>query len=93
LSFSETSIPRRRPGCESSRVGDGFVVLDGNGVMLRGLNPSAARIWELIDGEQPASAIAHRVAREFDADPVQVLAEVIAFLALLEEKQLVERTR
>ena len=90
MSLAPETVPRKCPGCESSRFGDGFVVLDGQGAMLRGLNPTAARVWELIDGTRPVRQIADRIASEFRAPRERALADVVSFLSVLEEKQLLE---
>ena len=46
MSFRPDSIPRRREGADGQRFGADFVVLDAEGRMLRGLNETAARVWD-----------------------------------------------
>ena len=83
-------IPKKRGSAESSRLGGEFILLDTEGAMLRGLNGTAARVWELIDGRRRAAEIAERIASEFDAPADRVLADVLSFLTVLEGKHLVE---
>jgi pyrroloquinoline quinone biosynthesis protein D len=97
MSFRPDSIPRRRPGAEGQRFGEDFVVLDAEGRMLRGLNETAARVWELCDGTRTAREVAEVVAREYGAEVEPVLADCLRFLArlggqgLMEELQEVRR--
>lgn len=58
--------------------------------MLRALNDSAARVWELSDGTRSAEAIAATLAMEFEAAPEAVAADTFQFLTLLGELGLVE---
>jgi len=85
MTLSTTFIPRRTQGCESSRLGNEFILLDATGRVLRGLNPTGARIWELIDGHRTAAEISHRVANEFGASRQRVLDDVLSFLSKLRE--------
>jgi hypothetical protein len=84
MAISASSVPRRRPGVELERVGDQAVMLDASGTVARGLNGSAARVWELIDGVRTVSeivALVHEDAR---------VEEVLAFLVVLQQKGLIE---
>ncbi len=60
-------------------------MLDASGTVARGLNETAAQVWELIDGRRTVSEIA--VALHGDGD---VQADVLAFLNALLERGLVE---
>jgi pyrroloquinoline quinone biosynthesis protein D len=84
------SVFRRAAGVETAVFGDEQVVLDPHGRMLRGLNATGARVWELLDGHASVQAIAERVAKESGIDEARALADVQAFLLLLLEKKLVE---
>jgi pyrroloquinoline quinone biosynthesis protein D len=92
VSFSADAIPRLRPGAEVTRLGGEFVVLDGSGRMLRGLNATAARIWELVDGRRPADEIARIIACEYGTPEEVVLRDVLGFLGVLAGKGLIERS-
>ena len=54
------------------------------------LNDVARTIWELIDGERTAAAIADELARRFEVTPEEAQADVAAFLADLAGAGLVE---
>jgi hypothetical protein len=79
------SVPRRRAGVELERVGEHAVMLDAGGTVARGLNETAARIWELIDGRRSVTEIATALEGEGD-----VVADVLAFLHQLEQRGLIE---
>ncbi len=83
MSFRADSIPRRREGAEGQRFGEDFVVLDPEGHMLRGLNETAARVWELVDGRRTARDIAGVVASEYGVEVERVLGDCLAFLERL----------
>ena len=88
--LSPHSVPSALPGAEGSRLGADFVILDGAGRTLRGLNATGARVWELIDGRRSVEEIAREVALEFSAPEEPVLRDVLAFLELLRTKGLIE---
>lgn len=54
------------------------------------LNEVARTIWELIDGERNAQAIAEELARRFDVTAAQAEADVAEFLSDLAGAGLVE---
>jgi pyrroloquinoline quinone biosynthesis protein D len=88
VTLSTNFVPQRIEGSEAARLGNDFVVLDGSGRVLRGLNPTAARIWELIDGRRTASEIAHQIAIEFAASKERVIEDLLGFLSVLLDRQL-----
>lgn len=79
----------RAPGVEASRFGEDFVVLDGAGKMIRGLNATGARVFELVDGVRSEEEIARQIATEFDADDARAQQDVRAFLEALVHKSLI----
>lgn len=83
----------RTPGAEGMAVGADFLVLDGRGQMLRGLNDTGATIWGLLDGRRSVEQIAAVLAERHGAPPDQVLPDVIAFLEQLQERGLVHSPR
>lgn len=91
--FLAENVPGRRPGAEGQRFGADFVVIDPSGRMLRGLNETAARIWELSDGTRTARAVAERLAEEFQTDLGSVFADTLRFLTLLVGQGLMEERR
>ncbi len=49
------------------------------------LNEVGARIWELIDGKREVREIRNLLLREFEANEVQIDADLLAFLDQLSE--------
>lgn len=75
----------------ASQVIDGeAVILDIPGKTLRGLNPVASRIWQLIDGARPLHEIARSVAHEYGRTEIEVQRDVTAFLGELAERRVIE---
>jgi pyrroloquinoline quinone biosynthesis protein D len=82
-------VPRIVAGVETGRLGDDFVLLDSQGRTLRGLSPTAARVFELTDGARSAGEIASVLAREFDIPLERALEDVRRFLRVLSAWELV----
>ncbi|AFE05738.1 PqqD family protein [Corallococcus interemptor] len=93
MSFQEGSVPRRRAGTSGEGFGADFLVLDAEGRTLRGLNPTAARIWALCDGQRTARAVAEQVASEFSTDVGPVLTDTLRFLEELQRRGLLDEVR
>ena len=83
MSIRANSIPRRREGADGQRFGEDFVVMDPEGRMLRGLNETAARVWELLDGRRTARDIAGVLAREYGVGEERVLEDCLRLLERL----------
>ncbi|MBK7862748.1 MAG: PqqD family protein [Archangiaceae bacterium] len=84
MSFTLASVPRRRPGVELEYVGEEAVMLDAHGTVARGLNASAARVWELIDGRRSVAEILAALPAEATGE------QVLGFLQALFERGLVD---
>ncbi|MBL8956810.1 MAG: PqqD family protein [Myxococcaceae bacterium] len=84
MTLTRSSVPRRRPGVEVEVVGEQAVMLDAAGTVARGLNQTAARVWELMDGRRTVAEIAVLLEGERDVE-----ADVLAFLAALLERDLI----
>jgi pyrroloquinoline quinone biosynthesis protein D len=83
------TVPQPAAGVEASRVGGELVVLDAEGRTLRGLNATAARAWELVDGRRSAGEIAAAVATEFRAGAVEpVLTDLLGFFGAMASRGL-----
>lgn len=50
------------------------------------LNPTAARIWELIDGRRTIAEIYQQILLEFEVDPAQAGADMNEFVAALQSE-------
>jgi hypothetical protein len=85
------SVLRRQPGADAASLGGEVVVLDSQGKMVRALNGTAARVWELLDGSHSVRDICATLTAEFDASAEAIQADVISFLDYLCRVQLVAR--
>lgn len=83
MSALPEAIVRRKEGAESARLGRDCVVLDAAGQMLRGLNGSAARVWELADGTRSLAEMSHQIASEYSLPTAHVLRDVLSFVEQL----------
>ncbi|MFP2913683.1 PqqD family protein [Pyxidicoccus sp. 3LFB2] len=88
--FNADRIPSPREGVSGQRFGADYIVLDAEGRTLRGLNPTAIRIWELCDGKRTARVVAEQVAIEYKMEPSQVLADTLRFLTDLARLGLID---
>lgn len=74
------TVLRRQPGADEQTLNGEMVVLDAEGTMVRALNGTGARVWQLMDGRRTVRDICTAIAEEFDAGPEAVRADVIAFI-------------
>jgi hypothetical protein len=77
------SVLRRQAGADATSLGGEVVVLDAEGQMVRALNGTAARVWELLDGVHSVREICAAIVREFDASAEAIEKDVLAFLDYL----------
>lgn len=89
MTLNASSICARQPEAAFHRFGADTVVLDSTGTLLRGLNGTGAKVWELLDGKRTLSQIVSALSEEFQVPPEKVEPEVTAFLMVLMNKQLV----
>jgi hypothetical protein len=82
---------RRQPGAEATLLGGELVVLDAEGKMVRALNGTAARVWELLDGAHSVEEICRVLGEEFEAPAAAIERDVAKFLAALERAGLLVR--
>ena len=78
----------RDVGGQSLLVPIGAKVKDMNALIT--LNATGRRVWELLAEDRTAEDLIGRVAAEFEADPVRIGADVLAFLERLRQLGLVE---
>lgn len=84
------AVPRRNPRI-AARVVDGkalIVVIDGK--QLHTLNEVGTRVWELCDGRS-VEEIASQIVAEFEVDLDRARADVLRFVAELDELGALER--
>ncbi len=74
--------PVHAPGLDVTETDDGLVVLNPANGRVCHLNPSAAVVFELSDGERDVPELAAAVARLFDL-PTPPLDDVVGVVARL----------
>ncbi len=82
--MSSDSNPRRHPDTAFRPVGDegGLVVIPGR-AEVKVLNPTAIKIFSMLDGTHSVEAIVDAVTREFDVNDEQASRDVADFLDVL----------
>jgi PqqD family protein of HPr-rel-A system len=88
--IDDTTVAYRRfHGFEYNEVPDGYVIYDHESGQVHFLNPTAAAIFELCDGQHDAAAMTDVIQDAFDL-PQSPGADVRECLASLVEQGLVE---
>jgi hypothetical protein len=72
------------------KIGDEFILVPirqraGEVESIYTLNEVAARVWEMIDGQRHAGEIRDTIVAEFEVGPGEAKADVLEFLAQLEQ--------
>ena len=71
-------------------VDDECIIVDPQGSTATVLNPTGARIWELVDGKRTVASIVDEIVDEYDADRAQVEADAREFVEDLLGKDLIQ---
>ena len=74
----------------SSPVGDEVAVLGLEQGIYYGLNPTGARIWELVRSPIKVSEIHRTIVEEYDIDEETARRDLLEVLARLQESALIE---
>lgn len=69
--------------------GSDAVIISPDEGVVRMLNPTATRIWQLADGSRSVDEIAAILTAEFDVELSQARQSVIRLLTELSDKQLI----
>jgi coenzyme PQQ biosynthesis protein PqqD len=85
---SLTAIPAKATQTAYHLLDGEAVVLDIPGKIIRGLNPVASRVWQLVDGQRSLGEIAAMIAKEFAAEQAVVVQDVTVFVSELADKKL-----
>jgi hypothetical protein len=83
-------VPRRRDGVHGVEIDSESVLYDEHNGRLHLLNWSASAVWWSIDGIATADQLAADLAEVFAASHDAMRADVLALLAMLGERLLVE---
>ncbi|MFZ2360272.1 MAG: PqqD family protein [Anaerolineae bacterium] len=89
MSTSISARPIQSAGVASRVYGSDAVVISPDEGMVRMLNPTASRIWQLADGSRSVDDIAAVLTEEFMVDLPQARQSVVRLLGELAERQLV----
>ena len=85
-----TPKPKRKEQFVPEEMDDDLLLADFQGSQLHVLNPTAAAVWEMCDGQSTAEQMAGQLAAQFALSPDQVQGDVAKILAEFWEKGLVE---
>jgi hypothetical protein len=80
---SPGAVFRRAPHVAAAGEGERTVLLDPRAGEYFGLDEVATRVWELLDGATPVSAIVDALEAEYDAPRAQLESDCSALLARL----------
>jgi hypothetical protein len=72
-------VLKLRDGLAWQEVAGELVVLDLEGMMLRGLNRSGARAWALLDGRRTLGEVAALLAARYSVPAERALGDLLAF--------------
>jgi hypothetical protein len=73
-----------------SRVDDELLGLDTHTGLAYSLNPSASRVWDLIDRWATVDAVCEQLEQEYDIEPTTCAEHVIELLERLQEARLID---
>lgn len=89
MSINTSQRPIPDPSAASRVYGTDAVVISPEEGMVRLLNVTATRIWQLADGSRSVEEIATALTDEFDVDFQQAHHAVVKLLTELSEKKLI----
>ena len=89
MATSPSQRPIRVADAASRVYGTDAVIISAEEGMVRLLNLTATRIWQLADGNQSVEEIATTLTQEFEVDFQQAYQSVIRLLTELSEKELI----
>lgn len=98
-SSSNPERPRARAGLQvssevvSRRLGDEVILVNLKTDRVYALNPTAARVWELLAARRSLASIERKLAEEFSVDGSKLARDVTRLLATLRAKKLVRAKR
>jgi PqqD family protein of HPr-rel-A system len=88
-----TVPPDYRPGKAAEvlelDMGDGVILYNHDSSLVHHLNPSAALLWRLCDGEATVKELAGDIAEEYGLEPDAVLGEISGVIAEFDALNLV----
>jgi hypothetical protein len=91
LPLSKESVLRRADRTAWQSFDNRVVVLDIPSRTLFGLNPTASRVWQQLDGARSLDAIAQLIAHTYGEPQARVCRELIAFAEELISRGCIEQ--
>ena len=82
----------RREGLIEAEVDGELLGLHVDNGLCYGFNPSATRIWALIETSQTVTQLCRTLAEEFEVEPDEARSDVIALLEDLKREGLIDLT-
>ncbi len=73
-------------------MGDGLILYNHDSSLVHHLNPSAALVWQLCDGEATVGQLALDIAEEYELEASEVQEQVASVIAEFDALDLVEDT-
>jgi hypothetical protein len=80
---------RASPDALATRVGDEIVLVHIKTDQIYVLNPTGARVWELLCADCDGAEIERRLLQEFDAIPAEVAGQVEELITSLASSRLI----
>jgi hypothetical protein len=93
MTLDSTTVVRRCDGQVDCRLDGEVAVLHLDKGLYFGLQDVGAHVWESLQEPQSVAAICAGVVENFDVDPSRCQADVLRFLATLQEEGLIEVMR
>jgi PqqD family protein of HPr-rel-A system len=93
MSVPETFRPSKCAEVLELDMGDGLILYNHDSSLVHHLNPSAALVWQLCDGDASVAQMAKEIAEEYGLKPPEVLSQVSAVIAEFDALDLVEDRR
>ncbi|TCK28079.1 coenzyme PQQ synthesis protein D (PqqD) [Ancylobacter aquaticus] len=90
MALSSSSEIVRRPHPLEAAIGDTRVLLDVEQGLYFGLNGIATSIWQRLEQPVRVSDLCCSLKAEYEGEAARIEAEVLAFLALLDARKLIE---
>ena len=89
LHVSPEYRPQRADDVFSMDMGDGLILYNRDSQLVHHLNPTAAVVWGVADGEATVATLAAEIAEQYELDPEETLGQLTSMLGELDAMGLV----
>ncbi len=90
MPISETTILQRSKSIISSEIDGETVMMDSEFSNYYGLKRIGTHIWRLLENELSVQSICEALTSEYDVSYEQCLEDILPFLEVLREQQMIE---